>query len=174
MLNTESSLIKIDSLFTKNTTVSAGGGKIYADLISGETAAIGFDLSLDQDSFDSTLWSFMLKIANPSKDDQVIRGVDILWKGGRYFARSSTYSFVKDETDGDKKDNVFPLLIKAGTERKIRISLFMFFFVRKFFFFKKKATFLRSEIKEPDTYSEIVKKIYIKVRTQNHKIAINF
>lgn len=165
-------LFKIDNLFSKKITKVSGQG-FYADLLPGEATAIGFDLSSVQESFDTMPWSFAVKIINSSKYNLFLKKISVFWIGKKMYAKSSKLvSFKEINSNKQTEEEFLPILLNAGTEKKIRISIFMDFYYKKFLFFKKKKIFYKSKIKEPDTYKEMVKNILIQLETENSKVKI--
>lgn len=165
-------LFKIDNLFSKKITEVSGQG-FYADLLPGEATAIGFDLSSGQESFNTMPWSFAVKIINSSKQDVVLKQISVSWTGRKMYARSSKFVTFKEINSGKQDEEEFlPILLSAGAEEKIRISVSMDFYCKRFLFLKKKKVFYKSKIKEPGSYEEMVKKILIQLKTENSEVKI--
>jgi hypothetical protein len=171
-------LFKIDKFFSSQ--IKTTGNDFYADLLPGEATAIGFDLSTNKEYYDSIAWSFGIKIINPSKNDLVLRKISVYWKGINVFAESDRLIYYNEIIDwkncksikNDLFEEYLPTILKAGTERKLRVYVNMNLFFKKNFLFKRKKIFYKSQIKEPDCYNQIVKTISIELLAQDNKVKI--
>ncbi|GEM_PF-6437513 len=169
----EITLFKIDNGLQFKT---GQGGGIVANIITGETAAIGFNLAADpqQQIFQSTDWSFSLKLANPSARDVALKDVVVQWIGRYpYYAVSSPWVSISCFPENSEKiEEYLPILIKAGAERKIRVAVRLSFFYRVLPLIKFKALFRRQDIVEPDTYGKLVRRFRIILKTNHGKLVI--
>jgi hypothetical protein len=176
-------LVKIEKLLS----LEGGEKKNYLDdfsvgIVPAMTGAIGF--TRDHKNNPTFIeWFIHFKIANSSKRDIIIQKISSIYIGEKGYVCKSIVPFTmisgpilkdKDFTESIEKEGIgpiFPFIVKSETEMIIRVDFMMKVYKKKFLKLSE-VWFKKEEIKEPEIYSQLVKKAIIEIRTGRNKIKI--
>lgn len=176
-------LIKVDKIIDINKTRPVSFRQFSAAIISSSVSAAGFNLNVPTDRFSTIDWFMTLKLVNASKEDLIIENVQAEWIGKDNYRCKSEYvgiceAMQKDEkgeirvidqfTDEEKKlerRSIFlPILLKGQSRKFIRADFSLRTYKQIFFSYWKPISFRKEEIKEPETYEQLLQKAIIKIK----------
>lgn len=174
------SLIKVDKFLDLSNLKPASFRKFSVAIIPATVSAFGFDLRQSSDNFSRIDWSMILKLINASENSLVIENIEAECIG-KYSYRCKSNNFLtqiyktiggseedviekllKDDTS-TKELTFLPFLLKAQSEKLVRVN-FILELYRKVFLKLKPILFKRQEIKEPETYQDLLQEAIIKIK----------
>ena len=178
------SLIKIGKIIIDLTRIKPISFKQFStDIIPGTGSAFGFNLEEPHETFSRIEWFMLLKLVNASKNSLIIENIEAECIGENGYICKSIFTQVyrasennevnaikelllKKEKDVDEKKMIFlPFSVRAQSEEIIRVNFLLEIYkykmiFPKFFKFKlEPISFKRQEIKEPETYQQLLQKL---------------
>ena len=174
------SLIKVDKFLNLNNLQPASFRKFSVTIIPATVSAFGFDLREPSDNFSRIDWFMILKLINASENSLIIENIEAECIGKyNYRCKSDNFSTQIYKTSGESEEDVIskllkddtstkqlvflPLLLKAQSEKLVRVN-FTLEVYRRVFLKLKPTSFRRQEIKEPETYQDLLQKAIIKIK----------
>lgn len=157
------------------------GAGILAALVPAAVGAAGFPLEYDLDEYSSINGAFNLKIVNPSTEKPItITKIVATYEGQKgYYVTTGDYGVsiypIKKPYDSNVNRNdpeIFPLLIQPQSSQYFLVETYMDIWKWDWFFFKRRVSYKRSEIKEPDVYEPLLQKLKVTIYTDHGKISI--
>lgn len=174
------SLIKVDKFLDLRNLKPASFRKFSVTIIPATVSAFGFDLRQSSDNFSRIDWSMILKLINASENSLVIENIEAECIGKYPYRCKSNNPLIQIyKTIGENEEDVIekllkdntstkeliflPLFLKAQSETLIRVN-FTLEIYKKVFLKLKLTSFKRQEIKEPETYQNLLQKGIIKIK----------
>lgn len=178
-------IVKVEYAPTKDGPKRSGqaekGAGILAALVPAAVGAAGFPLEYNLDEYSSIHGGFNLKIVNPSTDKPItITKIVVTYEGKKgYYVTTGDYGVsiypIKKPYDFDvdtNKPEIFPLLIPQQASLYFCVKAYMDIWKWDWFFFKRRVSFKRDEIKEPEVYDPLLQKLKVTIYTDHGKISI--
>lgn len=186
-------LIRIDKIIEINRVEPVSFKQFSIGIVPGCTSAAGFNLKKPIENFSEVDWFIILKFVNASKENIIIKNIQSEWIGkDNYKCKSNDFLTQVYEANGDNEEDVInqlldtnikhdedesfkrrilflPSLIKRQSEKITRVDFVLETYRRIFFKYWKPISFKREEIKEPETYIQILQKAVIKVKISGKK-----
>jgi hypothetical protein len=175
-------LVKIDKLIDINRARPVSFRQFSASIVPATVSAAGFNLSLPIDKFSRLNWFMTLKLVNASKENLIVENIQAEWIGENNYRCKSIYEQIYEVNQGDEdKDEVIinqlnekenpkrktlflPILLKPQSEKIIRVDFLLETYKRTFFNHWLPVSFKKEEIKEPDTYQQLLQSAVIKIK----------
>lgn len=176
-------LLKIDKIIGVEKIKPASFGDFSVGLAPGTGSAIGFDLKENIEKFSFMDWSIILKIVNASKEGSIVENITTDFIGKNNYRCKSVFTQIyegtekeEDEiinqllnidrkiTDAKKRILFLPFIIEGQSEKFIHANFLLKTYKRMFLNYCKPVSFMRKEIKEPETYQHLSQKIIIRIK----------
>lgn len=182
------SLIKIDKILDLSNLKPASFKKFSVSILPATVSAFGFDLKKSGDNFSQIDWFMLLKLINASDNSLIVENIKVQCIGKHgYICKSNNFltqiyrvtggnevdiieNLLKDEKDDihtTKEMVSLPVLLKAQSENIIRAD-FVLETYKKTFLRLKPISFQRQDIKEPETYQDLLQKVIIKIKVNEN------
>ncbi|MDD5638892.1 MAG: hypothetical protein PHO28_03235 [Candidatus Pacebacteria bacterium] len=172
--------VNIDKIIEINVVEPVIFKEFSANIIPATVSAFGFDLQKSTDSFSQIDWFMLLKLINASNNGLIVENIQAECVGrSGYRCKSNNFltqiyrATGKNESDIIENllnDNIhikellsLPFLLKAESETIIRVD-FSLKIYKKLFFQLRPIVFNRQEIKEPETYQDLLQKAIIAIQ----------
>lgn len=171
--------------FSRRDSKTSHGTKLVIRIMPAEVSAAGF-VGIDEfGTIGGFEWSFLLKIANPSRNHAVIKGVYVNSEGKGGSLRSEPGFTEVYEVDPKKVDlsdkrpvnsrdysAALPLIVKPGSSIMIRVHVTQHTFNKKFGIFRVATTIPKEKAVDSDTYSKFKMRDKIIIDTNMGKAII--
>jgi hypothetical protein len=190
------SLVKIDKIIDLSRIKPVSFKQFSANIIPATVSAFGFNLGkptgdsqvegvVHHETFSQIDWFMLLKLINASKNSLIIENirVECIGKNG-YRCKSNNFLTQIYRASGNNEANVIekllkedvcekkmiflPFLLKAQSEEIIRVD-FLLETYKMIFLKLKPISFKRQEIKEPETYQQLLQKAVIKIKINENR-----
>ena len=194
-MKSDISLIKIDKIIDLSAVKPISFRQFSATIIPATVSAFGFNLGktnsvsrieaiVHNESFSQIDWFMLLKLINASNNSLIVENIEAECIG-KYGYRCKSNNFLtqiyratgKNEADVIEnllKDDIstkellfLPFLLKAQSEKIVRVD-FSLGTYKKLFFQLKTISFNRQEIKEPETYQDLLQKAIIRIKVNEN------
>lgn len=181
-------LVKIDKIIDINKAKPVSFGQFSVSIVPATVSAAGFDLTTPIDRFSMLDWFMTLKLVNASKENLIIENIQAEWIGKDNYRCKSNYVRIceaiqeseKNETMAvdqlidknkslERKTIFLPILLKYQSEKFIRADFSLKIYKRKFFSYWDPISFKKEDIKEPETYEQLLQKAIIKITTDRSR-----
>ncbi len=175
-------LIKINKIIDINKSRTVSFKQFSVRIIPATASAAGFDLRMPLDKFSRLDWFMTLKLVNASKENLIVENIQAEWIGKNNYRCKSIYAQIYEVDQRNEKNEemvvnqlnreeslkgkilFLPILLKYQSEKFIRVDFLLETHKRIFLNYWLPISFKKEEIKEPETYEQLLQKAIIKIR----------
>lgn len=177
-------LVKIDKIIDINKAKPVSLGQFSVSIVPATVSAAGFNLTIPIDILYMLDWFMILKLVNASKENLIIKNIQAEWIGRDNYRCKSDYvriceaiqenekseaivveQLVDEKKELERKPIFLPILLENQSEKFIRADFSLRTYKRIFFSYWRPISFKKGDIKEPETYEQLLQKAIIKITT---------